>query len=207
MEPTQWAQGEMRSKATMVAKNETGLMKGKLEIVAHYVQACPSTGFKKAHQLEKGPKVQVGKLTESQVCHSVGLVGSDVSQNIFLRHVCIMHVECVHHTCSGHVITTSSPRQVLTIRELLGTFLNLTVLVSRNCAKHFWWFGQKISTFSHTLGSSTQMWRVKVILVLAFCSTSFTRKRQKCTVLVTVSQEGTVKYEQLMITFYRDLGR
>ena len=38
-------------------------MKGKLEIVAHYVQACPSTGFKKAHQLEKGPKVQVGKLT------------------------------------------------------------------------------------------------------------------------------------------------
>ena len=91
MEPTQWARGEMRSEATMVVKDEAGLMKPKLKIVAHYVQACPSTGFKNACQLEKGPKVQVGELTESWVCHGAGLVGSGVSQKRLL-------MSCVHHT-------------------------------------------------------------------------------------------------------------
>ena len=55
----------MRSEATMVVKDEAGLMKHKLEIMGHNVQACPSTGLKKDRQLEKGPKTQVGELTKS----------------------------------------------------------------------------------------------------------------------------------------------
>ena len=93
-------------------------MKCKLEIVACGVQACLPTGFKKAHQLEKGPKAQVGELTESQMCHSVGLVGSGVTKMS-------SHVTCASHmwnVCITHRVAMSLPRQVsgLTVLDWFG---------------------------------------------------------------------------------------